>query len=375
MNMSKKDILTVFMVALLGTIAVLWLTDDSTSAALQEMDSTEQNKGVAVEVTRPSVQTINEDLPYLGTVAGAKDGNLSFRTGGTLDAINVKESEKVQKGQLLAAVSVPELDAQHRRVKSEFEKAKSTKAFWEREVSTDSTLYKEGAISQTAFNKTAFNYEQALSSYYAAKAALEEVQERKKLTQLRAPAEGTIGSINIREGSNVGPNQPVFFFHQGEPTVYADILEQDVQKGIRVGTPVIAKDNYGKKVTGRVERIDSQAKPPFRSVRVFVGFPDGGFSDRSSGAGVSLSFEINKQKNALLVPVSSIDLRENSPRVFKVNDQQKVEAIPIELGIQSGEYRQIKGSVSSTDKIISSGVNNVENGDRVEIVREITMND
>lgn len=375
MNMSKKDILTVFMVALLGTIAVLWLTDDSTSAVLQEMDSTEQNKGVAVEVTRPSVQTINEDLPYLGTVAGAKDGNLSFRTGGTLDAINVKESEKVQKGQLLAAVSVPELDAQHRRVKSEFEKAKSTKSFWDREVSTDSTLYKEGAISQTAFNKTAFNYEQALSSYYAAKAALEEVQERKKLTQLRAPAEGTIGSINIREGSNVGPNQPVFFFHQGEPTVYADILEQDVLKGIRVGTPVIAKDNYGKKITGKVERIDSQAKPPFRSVRVFVGFPDGGFSDRSSGAGVSLSFEINKQKNALLVPVSSIDLRENSPRVFKVNDQQKVEAIPIELGIQSGEYRQIKGSVSSTDKIISSGVNNVENGDRVEIVREITMND
>ena len=361
--------------ALLGTTAVLWLTDDSTSAALHEMGSAEQSTGVAVEVTRPSVQTVTENLPYLGTVAGAKDGNLSFRTGGTLEAINVEESEKVKKGQLLAAVSVPELDAQHRRAKSEIEKAKSSKAFWEREVSTDSTLYKEGAISQTAFNKTAFNYEQALSSYHAAKAALEEVQERKKLTQLRAPAEGTIGSINIREGSNIGPNQPVFFFHQGEPTVYADVLEQDVQKGIRLGTPVIAKDNDGKKITGKVERIDSQAKPPFRSVRVFVAFPDGAFSSRSSGAGVSLSFEINKQKDALLVPVSSIDLRGDRPRIFSVNGQQKVEVIPVELGLQRGEYRQIEGPLSSTDKIISSGVNNVKNGDRVEIVREITAND
>ncbi len=375
MNLNKKDLITVFLVALLGTVAVLWLTDDSSSAALQELETTEQDTGVAVEVTRPSMQTITKNLPYLGTVAGSKDGNLSFRIGGTLEEILVEEGEKVNKEQLLATVYVPELDAQVRRAKSEFEKAQSSKAFWEREVSTDSTLYKEGAISQTAFNKTAFNYEQALSSYHAAKAALEEVRAREKQTQLKAPAEGTIGSIMIREGSNIGPNQQIFFFHQGEPTVYADVLEQDVQKGIRVGIPVITKDNNGKEITGKVERIDSQAKPPFRSVRVFVAFPDGGFSGRPSGAGVSLSFEINKQKEALLVPVSSIDLRGDDPRIFKVNGQQQVVAIPVELGIQRGEYRQVEGSLSPTDKIISSGVNNVEIGDRVEIVREITAND
>lgn len=373
MNLNKKDIITVFVVALLGTTAILWLTNDSSSAALQENTSPE-NTGVAVEVTRPSVETINENLPYLGTVAGSKDGKLSFRIGGTLEAIQVEEGQKVNNEQVLATVAVPELDAQLRRAKSEFEKAQSAKSFWEREVSIDSTLYDDGAISETVFNKTAFNYEQALSSYHSAKAALEEVRARENQTQLKAPAEGTIGSILIREGSNIGPNQPIFFFHQGEPTVYADVVEQDVQKGIRVGTPVIAKDNDGKEITGKVERLDSQAKPPFRSVRVFVGFPDGTFSSRPSGAGVSLSFEINEQKNALLLPVSSIDLRGDSPRVFKVNDQQKVEAIPVKLGMQRGEYRQVKGPLSQTDSIISSGVNNVDPGDRVEIVREITLN-
>lgn len=374
MNLNKKDIITVLIIALLGTMTVLWLTEDSTSAAQREINSPELDTGIAVEVTRPSVQTIKESLPYLGTIAGSKDGNLSFRIGGALEEIHVEESEKVQKGQVLAVVSVPELDAQRRRAESEFKKAKSSKTFWEREVSIDSTLYDDGAISQTVFNKTSFNYEQALSSYHSAKAALEEVREREKQTQLKAPAEGTIGSIMIREGSNIGPNQPVFFFHQGHPVIYADVLEQDIQKGIKVGSLVTAELN-NQIIEGSVERIDSQAKPPFRSVRVFVGFQDGAFNGRPSGAGVSLSFEINKQENALMVPVSSIDLRKNTPRVFKVNNQQKVEAIPIELGIQKGEYRQIKGGVSSTDKIISSGVNNVENGDRVEIVREITVND
>lgn len=372
MNLNKKDILTLFIVALLGTTLVLWLTDDYTTANVKKQNST-KNSNIAVEVTRPSVKTIDEELPYLGTVTGAKDGSLSFRVGGMLETIEVEESEKVKKGQLLARVSVPELDAQYSRAKSELEKAKSAKEFWAREVSTDSTLYKEGAISQTVFNKTAFNYEQALSSYHAAKGALKEVKERIQLTKLRAPAEGTIGSIIVREGSNIGPNQPVFFFHQGETIIYADVLEQDIQKGIKVGSPVTVELN-GKSIKGNVERIDSQAKPPFRSVRVFVGLPGEIVSDHPSGAGVSLSFKINKQENALLLPVSSIDLRGDSPRVFKINDEQRAEEIPVQLGIQEGEYRQVKGALSETDKIISSGVNNVESGDRVKIVREITLN-
>lgn len=367
MNMTKKDIVTIFAAALLVTVAVLWLTDDSTSATGQEKYTSQQNSHVAVEVARPSVQTINDNLPYLGTVAGTNDGTLSFRIGGMLNSIYVEESEKVQKGQLLATVSVPELDAQYRRAKSEFDKAQSSKAFWGREVATDSTLYREGAISKTSFNKTAFNFEQALSSFHAAQAALEEVQERRKQTQLRAPAEGLIGSIEIREGSNIGPNQPVFFFHQGKPIIYADILEQDIQKGIRVGTPVTATMDNGKIITGSVERIDAQAKPPFRSVRVFVTFPAGVLTGIPSGAGFPLEFQVNMQEDALMVPVSAIDLRNGETRVLRVNAESIVEAVPVKLGLQRGELRQINGSVTTSDRIISSGITNVIPGDHVQI--------
>ncbi|MFH5833385.1 efflux RND transporter periplasmic adaptor subunit [Halalkalibaculum sp. DA384] len=369
--MNKKDILTVFIIALLGTVTILWFTDNSESAAARDTNLTQQNGGVAVEVTRPTVKTVADHLPYLGTVAGTKDGTLSFRTGGTLNEINVEEGEAVKQGMLLAAVSVPELDARRRRAKSEFRKAQSSKVFWEREVTTDSTLYEEGAISQTAFNKTAFNYEQVLSGYYAAEAALDEIQERIAQTQLEAPANGRIGSIMIREGSNIGPSQPVFFFHQGQPVIYADVLEQDLRKGIKEGTPVSA-ELQNKMVTGRVERIDYQAKPPFRSVRVFTSFPDSALAGRPPGAGISLTFEVNRQEDALLVPVSSVDLRGDTPRLFKVNNQMEAEALPVELGIQLGEYRQVKGNVSPTDRIISSGVSNVKPGDRVEIARKLT---
>jgi RND family efflux transporter MFP subunit len=371
MNMNKKDILTVFTTAFIGTVVFMWISSESETVSAKDMDS-QQIETVAVEVANPDSKSIARHVPYLGTIAGSEDGNLSFRIQGMLNTILVEEGEKVRQDQLLATVSVPELDAQLKRVKSEFEKAKSSKNFWTREVSTDSSLYEEGAIAQTVFNKTAFNYEQALSGYYAARAALEEVRKRRDLTELRAPADGIVGSIMVREGSNVGPNQPVMFLQKGEPIVYADVLEQDIQKGIKIGTPVTAEWNNGEIIQGKVERIDFQAKPPFRSVRVFTSFPDVSFESSPSGAGISLQFEIDKENDALLVPVSAIDLRGESPRIFRVNDQMLVESVPVELGIQSGDMRQVKGRISPSDRIISSGVNNVEGGERVEIVREIT---
>ena len=372
--MIKKNRLLILGISLFGALLIFWIINPGETTTIQEPASSAQEDTVAVEVTQAAVTTVADYLSYTGTVAGTKDGNLSFRLLGMLESIDAEEGEKVQKGRLLAAISIPELDAQLRRAVSELKKAESSKEFWKKEAVTDSTLYHEGAIAKTVFNKTIFNYEQALSSYNSAKAALEEVRERKKLTRLEAPADGTIGSVLVRQGSNIMPNQPVFFFQQGEPTVHADVIEQDIQKGIKIGSRVSAQLSSGETTEGTVTRIDSQAKPPFRSVRVFTSFPENSLKGRPSGAGVSLKFEVNRQDNALMVPVSSVDLRGETPRLFKINDQMHVEAVSIELGIQQGEYRQVKGDISTTDKIISSGANSVEDGDPVEIVREIKPN-
>lgn len=366
--MSKKDILQVFVSAFLGTLIIMWATDDGESAI--DGSKNKSMSAVAVEVIQPKIETVANYLEYLGTVQGEKDGNLSFRIPGTLSSVQVREGEEVKKGKVLAKLEVPELDAQLERAESEFEKAKSAKAFWQNEMATDSSLFKEGAIAETVLNKTVFNYEQALSSYRAAKAALAEVSEREALTRLTAPSEGKVGSIMVREGSNVGPNQPVFFFHQGALVVHADILEQDIQTGIKVGGTVLAETQEAT-IKGKIERVDFQAKPPFRSVRVFVSFPPKAIADRPSGAGLPLKFEINKQEKAFMVPISAVDLRGGTPRLLRVSDQMEVEEVQVELGVQKGEYRQVTGRVSQKDKFISAGVSNVEPGDRVEVVKKI----
>jgi len=367
--MNKKGIIIVFILAIAGILIFMWAAEKTKTA--EGLDR--ENEVTAVEVASPVSKEIASYVTYLGTVMGAKDGSLSFRIAGMLDAVHVREGEQVQKGDLLATLSVPELDAQLKRAESEFKKAQASLKFWEGEVATDSSLYQEGAIAETVLDKTVFNYDQAVSSYQAAKAAVEEVRERKELAYLKAPGSGIIGSIMVREGSNVGPNQPVIFFRQGSPVVYADVVEQDLQKGIKIGTPVIAELDTSA-VKGEVERIDFQAKPPFRSVRVFVSFKDRSIASRPSGSGVTLKFEVTSKEKALLVPVSAVDRRSGEPRLLRVNESMKAEAVAVDLGMQIGENRQVQGKLSQQDRFISAGVSNVEPGDSVKIVRSITSN-
>jgi len=369
--MSKKYKITAGIVTglVIIVLVVLWGREDSPAEKTGEASS-----AVAVEVARPVKQQISEQVPYLGTIVGSKDGNLSFRIQGTLTDMYVKESQKVERGQRLARLSIPELDAQLNRATGEFERATSNRAYWQGELQTDSVLYREGAIAKTALDRTHLNVEQAQGSYRAAEGALQEVQERLQLTTLRAPTPGVIGTIMVRTGSNVSPNQPVFFFHTGTPVIYADVLEQDIQKGIAVGSRVTTKDEQEETIEGRVERIDFQAKPPFRSVRVFVSFPETWITHRPSGAGLSLEFEIGNQDEALMVPVSAIDLRNGSPRILRVNGQNRAEEIAVDLGIQRGELRHIKGAISESDQIIIAGINNVEPGDKVQIMNGSNAN-
>lgn len=367
--MTKKEILTILSWAFFSTALITGLTGSAGTDTDPEETETADSRPVPVEVIHPAKDHISRIIPYLGTVKGDDDGHLSFRIQGTLAEIHVQEGQKVRRGEVLATLSVPEMDAQLRRAESEFERSEAAKVFWESELQTDRTLFNEGAIARTVLDKTAFNFEQALGSYNAAAAAVTEVQKRLELATLTAPAPGIIGSILVQEGVNVGPNQPVFFFNSGRPVIFAEVLEQDIRQGISVGTIVTAEDSAGNPVAGRVERMDFQAKPPFRTVRVFVTLPEPVLSDRPSGAGIPLDFHVNRQEHALMVPLSAIDLRDRDPRVLRVTDRSIAEAVPVELGLESGELRQISGRISESDRIISSGITNVVPGDRVRIIQ------
>jgi multidrug efflux pump subunit AcrA (membrane-fusion protein) len=171
--------------------------------------------------------------------------------------------------------------------------------------------------------------------------------------------------VEVTTGEGVHPGQPVLTLSGGERRVRVEVLEGDRARGIRPGTPVtLGEAGCG----GRVIRVDAAARPPFGATRVYVAPDEPCLDDRSPGASLTVTFHLEGAGDALFVPLSAVDFRGGTPRVFRVGAQDTAEAVPVTLGPQRGDLQEIRGELGPGDRIVVAGATNLQPGDRVRVI-------
>lgn len=326
---------------------------------------------VAVSVTRPATDTVFHVARYLGVVEGEDDAPLSFRVSGTIARLYIQEGQRVAAGQLLAELALPESAARLERARMELAKAEANLLYLERERGIDQRLYEKGAIPRSKLDQTQLAYEQALRGRGAARAGVEEAAGLAGAAQLRAPRAGVVGRIDRATGETVMPGQPVLLLNAGARRVRADVLERDRGRGIRQGSPARLTTPTCRDVPGEIVRVDAAVRAPLQSVRVYTTFPEACLAGLPAGAEVPVTFLLQPEVGATLVPISAVDLRGGAPRVFRIGPGQTAEAVPVALGLQQGEWQQVRGALSPEDRVVISGTTNLQPGARVQVAEEL----
>ena len=341
----------------LGALAILVLSRPG--------PATPEDLGVPVQVRAPVQDTAWLDLPYRGTVEGDRDATLSFRLAGEVVWIHGGEGGEVAAGALLAELDASELDAALARARAELQRARAQEAHWEGEVEVDERLFQAGAVSQSRLEATRLSHRSAVLGREGAEAAVTEIEARKEGARIRASHTGIVSQVEIAVGEGALPGQPVLTLSGGERRVRVEVLEGDLARGIRLGTPVTLGEA---RCGGRVSRVDAAARPPFGATRVYVA-PDGPcLDDRSPGASVTVTFHLEGVGDALFVPLSAVDFRGGAPRVFRVSDEDTAEAVPVTLGSQRGDLQEIRGELGPGDRIVVTGATNLRPGDWVRVI-------
>lgn len=166
------------------------------------------------------------------------------------------------------------------------------------------------------------------------------------------------------------PGQPVLSISAGRRRVRVDVLEGDLAKGIIPGAAAMIGSRSCGIVEGRVVHIDTSVRAPFRSVRLYVDVPQHCLADPPTGGTVPVTFRVNDQADAVMVPTSAIDRRAGQPRVFRVAPDGTAEAVFVDLGVRSTNAQQINGAVGPDDRIVVSGATNLKPGDRLNVVAD-----
>jgi multidrug efflux pump subunit AcrA (membrane-fusion protein) len=170
-----------------------------------------------VEVVTASEVPKVEELTLPGTVVPVSTAHIYSRAAGYLKTLNVDIGDRVQRGQLLAVIEAPDLDAtvqQQRSLleisKSALNTARSQLALQQATYDRVHVLVQHGVLSQqdddvalAALKAAADAVQSAENNVSAATSALEHWTVLASYEQVRAPIDGTVTARNVEVGSLV----------------------------------------------------------------------------------------------------------------------------------------------------------------------------
>ncbi|SEB18428.1 efflux RND transporter periplasmic adaptor subunit [Pedobacter hartonius] len=150
---------------------------------------------IPVRVMALTQQNANAAMAVSGQFTTDDEVMLSFKTGGIINSLNVKEGDAVKKGQLLATLNPIEINAQVQQARLSVEKA-------QRDYQRTQNLYRDSVatLEQLQNSKTALQQSQQ---------QLNMASFNRQYSEIHAPKDGYILSKLANTGQQVSPGMAI----------------------------------------------------------------------------------------------------------------------------------------------------------------------
>lgn len=177
--------LTAIGIALLSCLAYACTTSNGKENTSSDIDLT------PVWIQKLKMEEVSLPIHTSGQFTTNDETFLSFKTGGIIDKIYVKEGDMIQKGQLLATLNLTEINAQVSQAELEFEK---TKRNYERVAN----LYRDSVVTLEQFQDSKTSLDLATQQIATARF-------NRSYSEIRAINNGYILRKIASEGQTIAP--------------------------------------------------------------------------------------------------------------------------------------------------------------------------
>lgn len=344
----------------------------------REAAAPQQQIGYSVLTVEPTNVTLTES--YSASVRGRQDIEIYPQVSGTIQRVCVKEGEKVQRGQSLFVIDRVPYEAALRTAVANVHAAEAQVETARITYESKQELFRRNVVSE--FDLSTARNALAVAEASLEQARAEETNARNSLsyTEVKSPADGVVGTISYRVGALVGPTaaQPLTTVaDNSEMYVYFSMSENRLQKLVmRYGSldrtleempSVRLRLNDGSiyAEAGHIESISGVLNPETGSGSLRAVFPNPNRVLFSGGTG---NVVIPQQlENAISIPQEATYELQDKIFVYRVIDGRavttRVEVSPIHDGVN---YTVTKG-LSAGDRIVTTGVGLLNDGDEITI--------
>jgi len=282
---------------------------------------------------------------------------------GTLTNVNVKEGQKVVKGQVLAKIDDGGLAQQLVQVQIQADLAKTTfdrqKRLWNQKIGSE------------------IQFLQAKTNFEAQEKAVEQLKKQVARTVVKAPFSGIIDDVITEQGTVVAPGQSPLFRIVNLNNMYieTDIPEKYIatiskNKNVLVNFPIL-----GESIQTKIRQTSNYINPANRTFKAEIGIPN---KNNRIKPNLTAKLKINDyvNKNAILIPLSIISEDANGEQyVYIISEKNaKNEGIAkrsyIKTGYTQGNVIEILDGLTPGIEIIDEGARNIREGQTVKIINQ-----
>ncbi|MHA7817822.1 MAG: efflux RND transporter periplasmic adaptor subunit [Pseudohaliea sp.] len=311
---------------------------------------------------------------FPGRVDATQQAELSFRVGGQLREILVREGDRVEDGSVIARLDPTDFETALADRQATFDNA-------ERNYRRASELVESGSISR-------LDYDRMEAQFRSAEAALEQARNNLAYTELRAPFTGRIAQRLVENFEEVQARQPVFYLQGDQQLDVVIDLPETIIRQFRRGDAVALEEDVATSEAARVRawatfndhpelrlpltlrEVATRADASTQTYRVTFSMPPPAAFTVLPGmtAEVSVDFSpLLSGDNVFWLPAAAVQADGALAAQVWVYDSQSgtVSARPVETGRLAEDRIQVLSGLEGGEEVVAVGAPYLSEGMRV----------
>jgi RND family efflux transporter MFP subunit len=339
-----------------------------------------------VDVVSVHSATSGGPLILPGETAAWYESVIYARVSGYVGAWSADIGDHVEKGQILASIETPELDADFLAAKAKLSAAEAQVKVRQADAAFAASTYArwrdspKGVVSEQEREDKKAGQATSTAQLDAARAQVNLAQADvarlgafEQFKHVTAPYAGTVSERRIDIGNLVtagssSNSTPLYRMVQDDPLrVFVDVPQSAAADLMKVGVPadIVTDDHAARHFAGKITRTSAAVDPQARTFRAEIDIPNASHG-LVPGMYVQVGFQLDN-RGLMQVPAAALVFHSGHPQVAVVTRDGTVHLRNVAIARDDGNFIELQSGALSGERLalnLSSGVND---GDKVRV--------
>lgn len=346
------------------------------SCAEKKGENMTQEYSVIEVTTKPTKITET----YSASIRGRQDVDIYPQIEGKITKISITEGQNVKKGQTMFILDQIPYQASLRTAIANVHSAEAQVATARLDVRSKEELFKENVISEYDLTTARNTLAMALASLEQAKAAQISAQNNLSYTEIKSPADGTVGILPYKIGALVSPSIPqplTSVSDNNEVYVYFSMTENQLRDKVRqFGSldkaiaqmpeiTLVLNDGSVYNHPGRIETVSGIINEQTGTLQLRGSFPNPEKLLWSGGTGnIQIS---NTNDESIVIPQNATIELQDKIMVYKVVNGKATATFINVHPVNNGNDYIVTDGLNTGDLIVGEGVGLIRDGQAINI--------